>query len=75
MIFLLKNIRKDACKSYDCNHAMVIRASSETHARQIASKEAFGEGPATWLDSVCSTCEVIDPNGNPEILCVDTLEG
>jgi hypothetical protein len=74
MLFLLKNICEDSCNSFDYNRAMIIRASSEKHAREIASRESLGDDSVTWLDSVYSTCEAIDPNGPPEVIYIDTLE-
>lgn len=70
MLFLIKPI-EDWGPWYDKAFGFVVRASSEVHARQIASEEAGGEGKDVWLDASKTRCQVIDPNGPPEVLCRD----
>jgi hypothetical protein len=49
----------------------VVRASSEVHARQLASAQSGEEGSGVWLDAAKTRCEAIDPNGPPEVLLRD----
>ncbi len=70
MLFLLLPI-KNWEPWYDKAFGFVVRASSELHARQIASDEAGDEGKDVWLDAAKTRCEVIDPNGPPLVLCRD----
>jgi hypothetical protein len=74
MIYLLSHAN-EINATWEEVHHIVVRASSELHARQLASTNCGEEGPAFWLDSVASTCEAIDPNGPPQVICTDYLEG
>lgn len=57
--------------SYDKACSFVVRASSGSHARQLASEQAGDEGAETWLDASKTLCQAIDPNGPPGVLCRD----
>ena len=70
MLFLIKPIENWE-PWYDKVFGFVVRASSEVHARQVASEQAGNEGKDVWLDATKTRCEVIDPNGPPEVLCRD----
>jgi len=70
MLFLIKPI-EDWHPWHDRAFVFVVRASSEVHARQIASEGAGDEGEDVWLDAAKTQCEVIDPNGPPQVLCRD----
>lgn len=74
MLFLIKRIKKEE-PLYDAAIAFVVRASSDAHARQIASEQAGDEGKAIWFDAAETQCEVIEPNGPPEVLCRDFMNG
>lgn len=67
MLFLLKLV-----DDYELRMGIlecVVRASGEQHARQIAYEEAkHDRDREEWLDPAKSTCEVLDPNGKPEVI-------
>jgi hypothetical protein len=73
MIYLLSRASGNRATWEEVRH-IAIRASSELHARQLASSNCGEEGPAIWLDSITSTCEAIDPNGPPQVICTDYIE-
>lgn len=54
LLFLLK--RCDPV-GYDENDGMVVRACTETHARQLAGAQAGDEGSKCWLDDSRVTAE------------------
>jgi hypothetical protein len=70
MLFLLEPI-EDWEPWYDKAFGFVIRASTEVDARQLASQNAGDEGKDVWLDAAKTRCQVIDPNGPPNVLCRD----
>jgi hypothetical protein len=70
MLFLLEPI-EDWEPWYDKAFGFVVRASSEVHARQLASQKAGDEGKDVWLDAAKTRCQGIDPNGPPKVLCRD----
>lgn len=48
----------------DANETVIVRASSEQHAREVAAASASEEGAAAWMDPT-TTVKLIDPDGEP----------
>lgn len=71
MIYLLS--RKDVAH-YDETRKMVVRAISETQAREIANQNASNEGPI-WTDPKQASCERVTEKGFAKMICVDVREG
>ena len=49
---------------YDQNRALIVRATSELHARAVAAayvRDANMESPDVWLDASRSSCAPISP--------------
>ncbi|MBT1157132.1 hypothetical protein J1C56_16170 [Aminobacter anthyllidis] len=55
---------------------IVIRASSEERARELAADEAtrLGDQASHWLGPSLTTCEQIPQEGPDEVICVDFNE-
>lgn len=79
-LFLLKarkDLPKDADpwhKEYETNKGFVIRAASESHARELAQSvpgEESSTGTKVWLSDEYSTCVVLTSNGDEEIVITD----
>ncbi len=73
-LFKLEMIDEDD-RDYDCAHGFVVRASSEAHAREIASGEAGNEKAEFWKDPDKSRCEVLRVDGDPGIILRDFHAG
>lgn len=68
---------------YDKNFGLVVRATSEERARQLAQSEAKDEARGTflgdkiantnspWLDAKYSTCDELTPSGEEGVLLID----
>jgi len=71
MIYMLKRI--DQGDSWSAGTwELVVRASSATHARQIAAESDKDNYPfVDWLDDTETTVEAVDPNGPPAVLCAE----
>lgn len=72
-LWLLK--RSAQWPEYDVNNGFVIRAATETDARQLAAGQRGDEGAETWLDSALSTCEPLTDDGPAEIVLLDFNAG
>lgn len=72
-LYFLK--RKNDNPELDCMNSIVIRASREKAARQIAADHAGDEGTHTWLDPELSTCELLKQNGKEGVICIDFHAG
>lgn len=60
----------------DKNFGLVVRAESETRARQLAQKNAADESRgAPWLDAKYSTCVELTSNGDEEVILIDRNAG
>lgn len=62
---------------WDCAQGFVIRAESESQARQmIVDGDKFGdEGHKFWLDSKQSSCVELIADGDPQIILRDFAYG
>jgi len=60
---------------YDMKHGFIVRAGSETEARQIAASNAWDEGPDAWLSTEHSTCTELVPEGEPGLIMEDKHPG
>lgn len=58
----------EGAADYDQVHAFAIRAPSEDEARNMAASEASGEGAGFWKNPALSKCEIVEADGNPEII-------
>ena len=67
--------RTERAPSYDVVRSMVIRAVDEDQARQEAVMKSMDEGEIMWLQPSMSYCEEINPDGEPQVLCVDAISG
>ena len=71
---LRPKIEDDPIFSYDCQHGAVVRAASEPEARAIADKRSGYEGDA-WLHAERTTCEALEPDGEPSFIIQDFHAG
>lgn len=71
-IYLLT--RTARASSHDVVRSMVVRAENETQARFLASQKAMDEGDYIWLQPEYSHIEEIE-DGEPQVLCVDAVNG
>lgn len=57
--------------SVNRNHELVVRATSEMEARQIAENNAGEESKhvQVWLNSAYTTCDYINPMGPLGVIC------
>lgn len=60
---------------YDMNYGFVVRAETESQARDLAAKKAGDETPIAWLGAEFSTCIELLPDGQPEIVLYDFHAG
>lgn len=60
----------------DCDQpaGFVIRAESEDKARAVAAANCGDEGPDCWTDPLCSTCELVEPDGPEGVILRDFWE-
>lgn len=59
----------------DCTRC-VVRASSESEARQIAGELEPWSNKSIWFRyPALSTCEILNPDGNPGIILADIPTG
>lgn len=66
LLFLLKRTDKI---DYDESDGMVVRACTETHARQLAAAQAGDEGSSCWLNANRVTAErLAECVGRPEVV-------
>ena len=56
---------------YDKAFGFVVRATSESEARKVASEGAGDEGNAVWLDPEKTTCYILNTEGPSEIIIRD----
>ena len=56
---------------YNTAFSMVIRAETELAARKVATKHCGDEGKQAWLNPELSTCEVLDCEGETEMIIQD----
>lgn len=73
----LLELNEQYCE-YDCCTGHVIRAPTESMARQAASDKAQDEGSEVWLSKKKSTCEHIKVNnidGTTKIILTQTKDG
>lgn len=71
-------VRVDGYTPYDDFESFVIRADSETQARQLAFDKAIDDQWAEegiWLDAVVTTCKAINTNGESEIILASYKRG
>ncbi len=59
---------------YDIQDRVVVRASSEEHARTIANESKGDEG-AIWMDPAKARCVVLDDEGEAGLICRDHNTG
>ena len=64
---------------YDSYDGFVVRALSETDARQLVTDETSGDErwnyPDAWTSSTWSTCEELTASGEQEIIMADFNAG
>lgn len=56
---------------YDKSFGHVVRAKNEKQARKIASVKRGDEGVDAWLNPEHSTCEILSPRGEEELIITD----
>lgn len=61
--------------AYDVANGFVVRAESESAAREIASKNSGDEGRSVWLDPEKTTCVELMADGEPGCILVDFNAG
>jgi len=61
--------------TWDCAYGFVVRAESEESARKLAAIEAGDEERDAWTNPALSTCEVLDPNGEADVVMRDFCTG
>lgn len=71
-IYLL--VRTDSV-DWEENDSVVVRASSEEAARELAAKHSAFEGPSPWLSPSKSTCEVVTVDGEDEVVLASYKAG
>ena len=71
MLYILKY--KEGNQYCGVNTAVVVRASSEAHARDVAASVNALEGPCVWLNPEGTTCEAIEPNGEPMVIMIEHM--
>lgn len=61
----------------DCYHGFVVRATSVTHAREIADRASGAESVShsAWLNPKYSTCEALTNTGKSGIIITDFYKG
>lgn len=77
-LYLLTLLQNDATKDIPhCNIArgFIIRAKSPSAARKIASENSGDEQYETWIYPFKSKCEVLNPNGEQELILRDYNAG
>lgn len=62
-------------KPYDKMHGVVVRASNETEARNIAAAHCGDEGSGTWTDATQTSCVVVTAKGEARIILRDFVAG
>lgn len=68
------------CDYYDCCTRMIVRASSEEEARQIATDNAgcemYANGDVSpWLDYNLTTCKVLSPSDEAGLIMSQVHNG
>jgi hypothetical protein len=53
---------------YDENEGFVVRAESESAARELVAPLAMDEGPDCWLAPDLSSCKPIETDGEAEMI-------
>lgn len=71
-LFILTNSRRF---TYDSVRAAVVRAESETAARDIVANKAGDEGSITWLDPIYSICKELPLEGDAGLIISDFAAG
>lgn len=56
---------------YDKSFGFVVRADSETQAREMASGGDENRGSSPWMDEKYSTCEELLPDGDRGVVMQD----
>lgn len=75
-VYLVKPLdEEDKRFCYDCNHGFVIRAVSESEARNIASSQRGDEDSSLWLDPAVTSCKSLETTGASEIIMVNFNAG
>lgn len=70
MIYELK-LLKDMSHIEDYLNGVVVRASSEAEARELAAKEHIDEGADAWTDPLQSSCARVFPDGPSRVVLCD----
>lgn len=69
-LWILKSVT-DWTPWYDSAFGFVVRAETETQAREVASHRAGDEGGVVWLDAALTTCEELPTDGEPCVVLRD----
>lgn len=56
-----------------CNIGMIVRAGNSVEARKTAANNASDEGEWVWTDPDRSTCDIVHPDGDREIILCDFI--
>lgn len=56
---------------YEAYLGFIIRANTESHAREIVSNLDTNIRPIAWLDEKYSVCEIITPDGDAGVIMAD----
>ena len=56
---------------YDKCFAMVVRAATESDARDLSASEACDERAEAWRDPLASTCLPLTDDGEPGVIMQD----
>jgi len=67
--------RKRDCNSYDVVNSVIVRATSPTEARKLASEQRMDEGADTWLHPAFSSCTTLTTKGASKVICIDSTNG
>lgn len=67
--------------TWDCAYGFVVRADTAADARRAAQNRGgdevrmYGEEDPFWLDHTTSTCELLEPEGEPGVVLRDFSNG
>lgn len=60
---------------YDSNYGFVIRAEDATTARDLAARNAGDEKAGVWMDEIKTSCVLLLPEGEEEVIIADFNAG
>ena len=61
--------------TWDCSYEFVVRAETESEARELASSRHGEEGPDAWTDPTLTSCFILTEDGPAEVVLRDFLAG